>query len=290
MPRPRKYMDVIHTIEALQKRLKPADAVAFVPTMGNLHAGHLALIRSARENGDCVVASIFVNPLQFGPTEDFQTYPRTLDADCAQLKQAGADVVFAPSVAEMYPTPQQVEIVPPPMVSELCGAFRPGHFQGVLTVVAKLFNIVQPTVAVFGKKDYQQLFVIRAMVHELNFPLHIIGAETLRAEDGLALSSRNGYLSTQDRQEAPRLYRALCEFAAQLKSGARDFAALERTARRELESNGWRVEYVSVRDSITLMPPGAGEVKQLVVLAAAYLGTTRLIDNIEVSAPTLGPV
>ena len=283
-------MDVIHTIEDLRKRLKSAGAVAFVPTMGNLHAGHMALIHSAREHGDCVVASIFVNPLQFGPTEDFQTYPRSLDADCAQLKQAGADVVFAPSVTEMYPTPQQVEIVPPPVAIELCGAFRPGHFQGVLTVVAKLFNIVQPTVAVFGKKDYQQLFVIRAMVRELNFPLHIIGAETLRAEDGLALSSRNGYLSTQDRQEAPRLYRTLCELDAKLKSGAPDFAALEQSARRALESNGWRVDYVSVRDSSTLLPPCAGEVKHLVVLAAAYLGTTRLIDNIEISAPTLGPV
>jgi len=282
-------MDVIHTIEALQARLRAAGPVAFVPTMGNLHAGHLALVRTAREHGDCVVVSIFVNPLQFGPTEDFQTYPRTLDADCAQLEQAGADVVFAPSVAEMYPTPQQIEIVPPPIASELCGAFRPGHFQGVTTVVAKLFNIVQPAVALFGKKDYQQLFVIRAMVRELNFPLRVIGAETLRAEDGLALSSRNGYLSAQDREGAPGLYRTLCNIADQLKAGARDFVALEGTARQALESNGWRVDYVSVRDPSTLLPP-AGEVKQLVVLGAAWLGTTRLIDNIEVSIDSLGPV
>ena len=206
MPRPEITMDIIHTIQILNERLRAAGPVAFVPTMGNLHAGHLALVRNARKHADCVVVSIFVNPLQFGPTEDFQTYPRTLDADFAQLKQAGADVVFAPSVTEIYPTPQQVEIVPPPIANELCGAFRPGHFQGVATVVAKLFNIVQPAVALFGKKDYQQLFVIRAMVRELNFPLRVIGAETLRAEDGLALSSRNGYLSAQDRQEAPRLY------------------------------------------------------------------------------------
>ncbi len=289
MPRPEITMDIIHTIQALNERLRAAGPVAFVPTMGNLHAGHLALVRSAREHGACVMVSIFVNPLQFGPTEDFQTYPRTLDADCAQLEQAGADVVFAPSVSEMYPTPQQIEIVPPPIASELCGEFRPGHFQGVTTVVAKLFNIVQPAVAVFGKKDYQQLFVIRAMVRELNFPLQVIGAETLRADDGLALSSRNGYLSAQDRQEAPRLYRILCNIADQLKSGGRDYAGLEGTARQELESNGWRVDYVSVRDPSTLLPP-AGEVNQCVVLGAAWLGTTRLIDNIEVSIERLGPV
>lgn len=282
-------MDVIHTIEALRTRLRAAGTVAFVPTMGNLHAGHLALVRSAREQGDCVVASIFVNPLQFGPTEDFQTYPRTFDADCAQLKQAGTDVVFAPSVAEMYPGPQQVEIVPPLIASELCGAFRPGHFQGVATVVAKLFNIVQPAVAVFGKKDYQQLFVIRAMTRELNFPVQIVAAETLRAEDGLALSSRNGYLSAQDRQEAPRLYRALSAMAGQLKSGAHDYAQLEGTARQTLESNGWRVDYFSVRDAATLMPP-TGATNQLVMLGAAWLGATRLIDNIEVSLDRVGSV
>ncbi len=282
-------MDVIHTIQALQERLRVADTVAFVPTMGNLHAGHLALVRSARKHGRCVVVSIFVNPLQFGPSEDFQTYPRTLDADCAQLEQAGADVVFAPSVAEMYPTPQQVEIVPPPIASELCGAFRPGHFQGVVTVVAKLFNIVQPTVAVFGKKDYQQLFVIQAMAREMNFPVQIVGAETLRAEDGLALSSRNGYLSAQDRQEAPRLYRALSSLADQLTSGARDYAQLEASARQTLQSNGWRVDYVSVRDARSLMPP-AGAINQLVVLGAAWVGATRLIDNIEVSLDRVGSV
>lgn len=282
-------MDVIHTIAALKARLRAAGTVAFVPTMGNLHAGHLALVRTAREHGDSVVASIFVNPLQFGPKEDFQTYPRTLEADCAQLAEAGADVVFAPSAAEMYPAPQQVEIIPPPIAAELCGAFRPGHFQGVTTVVAKLFNIVQPAVAVFGKKDYQQLCVIRAMVRELNFPVRLVGAETLRAEDGLALSSRNGYLSTQDRQEAPRLYRALSNIAAQLKLGARDFARLERDACQELASHAWRVDYVSVRDAATLLPP-AGRAGQLVVLGAAWLGATRLIDNIEVSIERAGPV
>ena len=283
-------MDVIHTIEALRTRLRAAGTVIFVPTMGNLHAGHLALVRRAREQGDCVVASIFVNPLQFGPTEDFQIYPRTFDADCALLKDAGTDVVFAPSVAEMYPTSQQVEIIPPPIANELCGAFRPGHFQGVTTVVAKLFNIVQPAVALFGKKDYQQLFVIRAMVRELNFPVQIVGVETLRAEDGLALSSRNGYLSDHERQEAPRLYRTLGEIAAQLKSGARDCAALEENARRELEFKGWRVDYVSVRDTNTLMSPATHALNKLVVLGAAYLGTTRLIDNIEVSIDRVVPL
>lgn len=286
MPRPEITMDIIHTIQILNERLRAAGPVAFVPTMGNLHAGHLALVRSAREHGACVVVSIFVNPLQFGPAEDFQAYPRTLDADCAQLKQAGADVVFAPSVAEIYPAPQQIEIIPPPIANELCGAFRPDHFQGVMTVVAKLFNIVQPAVALFGKKDYQQLFVIRAMVRELNFPVKIVGAETLRAEDGLALSSRNGYLSAQDRHEAPRLYHSLNSIAVQLESGARDYAGLEGTARQELESNNWRVDYVSVRDPSTLLPP-VGELNQCVILGAAWLGTTRLIDNIEVTIAAL---
>lgn len=282
-------MDVIHTVAALHERLRAAGRVAFVPTMGNLHAGHLALMQTAREHGDCVVVSIFVNPLQFGPNEDFQTYPRTLEADCASLQLAGAEVVFAPSVAEMYPTPQQVEIVPPPIASELCGAFRPGHFQGVATVVAKLFNIVQPAVALFGKKDYQQLHIIRAMVRELNFPIQIIGAETLRAADGLALSSRNGYLSAQERQEAPRLFRVLSHLARQLKSGRHDFAALEAEARRELEAHGWRADYLAVRDATTLLAPTDG-LSQLVVLGAAWLNATRLIDNIEVSIERAGPV
>lgn len=277
-------MDLIHTIPALQQRLHSAGSVAFVPTMGNLHAGHLELVRLARAHGATVVASIFVNPLQFGPQEDFDAYPRTLDTDCTQLKSAGCDVVFAPSVAEMYPVPQQIEILPPPIARELCGAFRPGHFQGVATVVAKLFNIVQPAVALFGKKDYQQLFVIRALVQQLNYPLRIVAAETLRAADGLALSSRNGYLSEQERQQAPQLYAVLQALAAQIKNGNREFSALEQGACSELESQGWRVDYIAVRDAGTLLAPLAAT-QAFVVLGAAWLGKTRLIDNIEVSVP-----
>lgn len=283
MPRPdaAKSMDLIHTIPELNQRLRTAGPVAFVPTMGNLHAGHLDLVRLAREHGATVVASVFVNPLQFGPQEDFEAYPRTLEADCAQLQAAGCDVVFAPNVAEMYPVPQQMTIAPPPIANDLCGAFRPGHFQGVATVVAKLFNIVQPAAAVFGKKDYQQLFVIRALAQQLNYPLQIIAAETLRAADGLALSSRNGYLSEQERQQAPQLYCILQAVAAQMQNGSREVAALEQGARGELEALGWRVDYIAVRDAETLLAPLAGT-KIFVVLGAAWLGRTRLIDNIEV--------
>lgn len=276
-------MEVIATIHALDERLTQAGRVAFVPTMGNLHEGHLALVRLARAHGDTVVVSIFVNPLQFGPNEDFHKYPRTLAEDCAKLETVGCDVVFAPTVTEMYPTPQQTEILPPPVADELCGAFRPGHFRGVATVVAKLFNIVQPSVAVFGKKDYQQLFIIRSMVRELNFPIQILAGETVRAADGLALSSRNAYLTPAQRAEAPRLYRSLTAVAAALGRGERDYAALEANARRELESNGWRVDYISVRDAATLAIP-EGNPQELVVLGAAWLGETRLIDNVEVAA------
>jgi pantoate--beta-alanine ligase len=275
-------MDVIYTITALQQGLREAGRVAFVPTMGNLHTGHLALLRLAREHGDTVVASIFVNPLQFGPTEDYQNYPRTLEADCDKLRAAGCDVIFAPSVAEMYPVSQQIEIIPPPIADELCGAFRPGHFQGVATVVAKLFNIVQPAAALFGKKDFQQLFIIKELVRQLNFPLRVVAAETLRAEDGLALSTRNGYLTEQERNQAPRLYRTLQATASQLQQGVRDYSALENQARRELESNAWRVDYISIRDPQTLLQPVENSV-HFVVLGAAWLGCTRLIDNIEVS-------
>ena len=276
-------MDLIQSIDALRQRLAAADRVVLVPTMGNLHAGHLDLVRLAREHGTTVITSIFVNPLQFGPQEDFQAYPRTLEADCAQLQAAGCDVVFAPSVAEMYLVPQQMEIVQPPLANDLCGAFRPGHFQGVATVVAKLFNIVQPSVAVFGKKDYQQLLVIRALVQQLNYPLRIVAGETLRAADGLALSSRNEYLSEIERQQAPRLYGTLHSVVTQLQQGHRDYSALEQGARNALEALGWRVDYVAIRDASTLQAPVAAT-QDLVVLGAAWLGKTRLIDNIEVSA------
>ncbi|MDP3481988.1 MAG: pantoate--beta-alanine ligase [Sulfuricella sp.] len=273
-------MQIISTIQQLRDRLKAEPSVAFVPTMGNLHQGHLALVRQAREHGRCVVVSIFVNPLQFGPNEDFAKYPCTFEQDCAKLEGL-AEVVFAPTVEALYPEPQQVFVEPPPVASELCGAFRPGHFRGVATVVLKLFNIVRPQVAVFGKKDYQQMQVIRTMVRQLNLPLEIVAGETLRAEDGLALSSRNGYLSAAERAEAVRLYRNLVQISESIVAGGRDVAALERAAVADLENHGWRVDYVSVRNAATLLPAAPG-VAGLVVLAAAWLGKTRLIDNVEV--------
>lgn len=273
-------MQLIHTVAALRARLQNENAIAFVPTMGNLHAGHLKLVRIARERGSCVVVSIFVNPLQFGPNEDFNEYPRTLKEDCEKL-QGLADVVFAPSVEEMYPEPQTFFVEPPPIANELCGAFRPGHFRGVATVVLKLFNLVQPHVAIFGKKDYQQLVIIRQMVTQFNLPITIVGAETVRAPDGLALSSRNQYLSPDERTEAVFLYQTLAEVANALRAGERDFAALEMQAAAALAQRGWQVEYVSIRSQQGLVLPSACE-RRLVVLAAAKLGKTRLIDNLEV--------
>ena len=273
-------MLIISAIQELRDRLKSEPSVAFVPTMGNLHQGHLALVRQAREHGGCVVASIFVNPLQFGPNEDFAKYPRTFEHDCEKLEGL-ADVVFAPTVADLYPEPQQVFVEPPPVANELCGAFRPGHFRGVATVVLKLFDIVQPQAAVFGKKDYQQLHVICAMARQLNLPLRIVAGETLRAGDGLALSSRNGYLGAEERVEAVRLYRNLERIKESIAVGRVDFSGLEGAAIADLEEHGWRVDYVSVRAAASLAPARAGET-DLVVLAAAWLGKTRLIDNLEI--------
>jgi pantoate--beta-alanine ligase len=273
-------MDIIHDIATLRGRLKAEPSVSFVPTMGNLHEGHVSLVRLARQHGRCVVASIFVNPIQFGPGEDFDKYPRTLEADCAKLEGL-ADVVFAPSVDEMYPVRQEVFVEPPPVAAELCGAFRPGHFRGVATVVLKLFNIVQPHTAVFGKKDYQQLHVIRAMVQQLNLPVAIVGAETERAADGLALSSRNGYLAAAERAEAVRLSQNLARIRRSILSGERGFPALEQAAKADLATHGWRVDYVSVRNAATLATAAASDA-DLVVLAAAWLGGTRLIDNVEI--------
>ncbi len=270
-------------IAALREHLARETALVFVPTMGNLHAGHLELVRCARAHGRCVVVSIFVNPLQFGPQEDFAAYPRTLEADCAQLEAAGCDVVFHPSASELYPVPQDVMVSPPPVAAELCGAFRPGHFAGVCTVVAKLFNIVRPQVAVFGKKDYQQLVIVRELVRQLNFPIEIVAGETVRAPDGLALSSRNAYLDAAERREAPRLFRVLSTAARRIAAGERDYAGIEAAARRELEAHGWRVDYVAVRDPVTLKVPDAAG-SEVVVLGAAWLGRTRLIDNVESSA------
>jgi len=273
-------MQIIHRVAELRARLAREESIAFVPTMGNLHEGHLDLVRRARERGTCVVVSIFVNPLQFGPNEDFDSYPRTLEADCAKL-QGLADVVFAPSVAGMYPEKQTLFVEPPPIADELCGAFRPGHFRGMATVVLKLLNLVQPQVALFGKKDYQQLAIIRQMVSQFNLPVTLIGGETVRAADGVALSSRNQYLSPAERTEAAFLYRTLTEAAAALHAGDKDHAAIEQKAGQALASHGWQVEYVSIRAQIGLGKPQPGE-RALVILAAARLGAPRLIDNIEV--------
>lgn len=272
-------MRVLHHVDALRACLAGQTQTALVPTMGNLHAGHLALVRQAREAGRPVVVSIFVNPLQFGAGEDYGRYPRTLEADLALLEAEGTDYVFAPDVAEMYPEPQTVQVLPP-LADDLCGASRPGHFQGVCTVVLKLFNMVQPRHAVFGKKDYQQLFLIRAMTRQFNLPISILAGDTVRAPDGLALSSRNGYLSAAERAEAPRLYAVLHGIAARLAAGEGDCASLERSGREELARYGWRVDYVSVRSQTTLLPP-AGDETALVVLGAARLGDTRLLDNVE---------
>lgn len=273
-------MQLIHSVAELRARLANEESVAFVPTMGNLHEGHIELVRIARQRGRCVVVSIFVNPLQFGPNEDFDKYPRTLEADCARLEGL-ADVVFAPSVGEMYPKMQTIFVEPPPISKELCGEFRPGHFQGVVTVVLKLFNLVQPQLAIFGKKDYQQLAVIRQMVKQFNLPIEIVGAETVRAADGLALSSRNQYLSADERTEAVFLSQILRGMGESLKNGVIEYATLEKEASATLAKRGWQAEYVAVRRQVDLGIPEKGESK-LVVLAAARLGKTRLIDNIEV--------
>ena len=274
-------MRVIHSVTKLRAALRGEPETAFVPTMGNLHAGHIALAAQAKQVGRPVVASIFVNPLQFGAGEDFERYPRTLAADCEKLAAVGTDLVFAPGAAEMYPEPQTFQVVPP-LAGELCGAQRPGHFQGVATVVLKLFNIVQPRYAVFGKKDYQQLHILKGLVRQFNLPIEIVDGETVRAEDGLALSSRNGYLSPAERAEAPRLYATLQQAAAKLMAGEPDFDAIEAEAGTELARHGWAVDYVSIRSQATLLPPATGETA-LVILAAARLGGTRLIDNLELA-------
>jgi pantoate--beta-alanine ligase len=275
-----KFMQIISNVSELRERLGKEASVAFVPTMGNLHEGHLDLVRRAREHGSCVVVSIFVNPLQFGPNEDFEKYPRTLEADCGKL-QGLADVVFAPTAAEMYPQPQTFFVELPPIADELCGAFRPSHFRGVAAVVLKLFSLVQPHVAIFGKKDYQQLNILRQMATQFNLPVTLIGAEIVRAADGLALSSRNQYLAGAERTAAPLLYHTLQDLAAQLQAGERNWERIEQQAMQSLTHHGWKPEYVAVRVQATLSIPAAGECN-LVILAAARLGATRLIDNLEV--------
>ena len=275
-------MQIHETIAGLRAALKGAGRVALVPTMGNLHEGHIALMTQARAHGDAVAATIFVNRLQFRPGEDFEKYPRTFAADCEKLAAAGVDHLFAPTEAEMYPQPQQYHVEPPPeQANILDGEFRPGHFRGVATVVMKLFQIAQPHAAVFGKKDFQQLLIIRNMVRELDLPIEIVAGETIRAADGLALSSRNGYLTDAERAEAPRLFRTLTKVVGLIRDGNRDLAGVEREAMAEMARHDWVPDYIAVRNKFDLQLPAAHD-SGLVVLAAARLGSTRLIDNLEV--------
>jgi pantoate--beta-alanine ligase len=280
-------MKVVHSIEALRDQLRGQNRIAFVPTMGNLHDGHLALMKMAHQHGDPVVASIFVNRLQFGPNEDFDKYPRTLQDDIDKLqKQNHVYVLFAPNEKEMYPEPQNYRVSPPSDLGDILeGEFRPGFFVGVTTVVLKLFSCVQPRVAVFGKKDYQQLMIVRAMCRQFALPTEIVPHETVRDADGLAMSSRNRFLSEPERREAPLLYRVLNQVRDRLKSGATEVGAIEFDATKELTSADWKVDYVAVRRQRDLKTPTSEEVaagEPLVVLAAAKLGATRLIDNLEI--------
>jgi pantoate--beta-alanine ligase len=283
-------MQVITTVIELRQHLAisagaQGKSVAFVPTMGNLHAGHLSLIELAKQHGQCVVVSIFVNPLQFAVNEDLSSYPRTLDDDIAKLQLADVDVVFTPIESEMYPVPQTITVEPSEIANVLCGANRPGHFRGVATVVLKLFNQVffnnpQRKIAVFGKKDFQQLFIIRELIQQLSLPIEILAGETMREADGLAMSSRNAYLKPAQRMEAQRLYRALQQVVQAAQGGRCDYAAIEAQTTQYLTQLGWIVDYISVRSSVTLAPATAAD-QQLVVLGAARQGRTRLIDNIE---------
>ena len=279
-------MKVVHTIEDLRDQLRGQLRVSFVPTMGNLHQGHLALMKLARQHGDPVVASIFVNRMQFGPNEDFDRYPRTLQSDIEKLeRERDVYVLFAPDERELYPEPQSYRVQPPQELGDILeGECRPGFFVGVSTVVLKLFSCVQPRVAVFGKKDYQQLMVIRNMCRQFQLPVEILAHETVRADDGLALSSRNQYLQEAERAEAPRLYAGLRELQSRLHAGEHDTAKLEAEAIARLAARGWSVDYIAVRRQRDLHKPSVDEVaagEPLVVLAAARLGVTRLIDNLE---------
>ena len=279
-------MKIVTTIKELRNQLQGQLRTAFVATMGNLHEGHLSLIQLAKKHGDPVVASIFVNRLQFGPNEDFDQYPRTFHADVEELEKEGVNVLFAPTEKDMYPEPQEFRVQPPTNLAEVLeGKFRPGFFNGVATVVLKLFLGINPKIAVFGKKDYQQLMIIRKMCQQFALPIEIIGAETCRAEDGLALSSRNMYLSPNERKEAPFLYQTLKQVALQVRSGNPDMAKLEKQAMDNLSQRGWAPDYVSIRKRANLQPPTVDDIAEatpLVVLAAAKIGTTRLIDNLEI--------
>ena len=277
-------MRIIQSIAELLASSSARGGITLVPTMGNLHEGHLSLVRIARAGGGCVVASLFVNPLQFAPHEDFERYPRTFERDRELLAQAGCDVLFAPSVAEMYPAPQSVFVEPPAALADILeGRARPGFFRGVCTVVLKLFNIVEPRAAVFGRKDYQQWVIVRRMVQELGLDIELLAGETVREPSGLALSSRNGYLSEAERREAPLLHRQLREIGGQVAAGRSDFGALEEAASAALAARGWQPDYISIRRAQDLGVPAGGEPGDLIVLGAARLGRTRLIDNVKVA-------
>jgi len=278
-------MKIVKTIAELRDHLGAFQHPAFVPTMGNLHEGHLALVRQAKPLGDVTVASIFVNRLQFLPHEDFDTYPRTWNADCAKLEAAGCDVLFAPTEVELYPEPQTFKVHPPAQLANILeGHFRPGFFVGVSTVVMKLLSCVQPRVAVFGQKDYQQLMVLRRMVQQFALPLEVVGGPTQRTPEGLALSSRNSYLTETERAEAVQLSRALQAMATTLQAGTHDLGAVEDQAMQHLIARGWQPDYMTVRRRSDLQAPHPDDLAShgLVVLGAAKLGNTRLIDNLEV--------
>jgi len=285
-------MQTLTSVAAVRERVHAwraaGERVALVPTMGNLHAGHRSLLAAAHAHAARVIASVFVNPLQFGPSEDFTRYPRTPEQDERLLAEAGCDLRFAPSAAEIYPEGDQATRVHVRGLSEtLCGQFRPGHFEGVATVVAKLLIIVGPDVALFGEKDYQQLLIIRRMAADLALPVEIVGAPVVRAADGLALSSRNQYLSPAERARAPAIYRALRAAAAAIESGTTDYAALERTGTLALTQADMRVDYFAVRDAADLAEPRPSSTR-LAVLAAAWLGRARLIDNVRAKPPLRG--
>ena len=279
-------MDTVTTIAAVREHVRrwrsERRRVAFVPTMGNLHAGHVSLIETARRHGDRFVASIFVNPMQFGPNEDFAHYPRTPAQDARMLAEAGCDLMFMPDVLEIYPNGSQraTRVDVPGLSSVLDGEFRPGHFEGVATVVAKLFHIVEPDIAVFGEKDFQQLAIIRRMVADLCMPIEIVAAQTVREPDGLAMSSRNQYLTDEERRKAPVIHQALLAAIARLRAGDNDFAAIERAGIAALEQAGFRPDYFAVRRADDLSAPNADS-RRLVVLVAARLGRARLIDNLQ---------
>ncbi|WP_226488822.1 pantoate--beta-alanine ligase [Pseudomonas sp. B20] len=281
-------MNTVKTVQDLRAAVARARSegkrIALTPTMGNLHSGHAALVTKAAQRADFVVATIFVNPLQFGPNEDLATYPRTLAADQEKLLQAGCNLLFTPSVEEIYPhgMADQTLVSVPHLSQGLCGASRPGHFEGVATVVSKLFNMVQPDLAIFGEKDFQQLAVIRSMVRDLNMPIQIIGEPTVRADDGLALSSRNGYLNDAQRAAAPALYQAIRQIADAIKAGEQDFDALLASKKQQLEAAGFRIDYLEIRDATSLRATTADN-RDLVILAAAFLGKTRLIDNLHLT-------